>query len=56
MLKEKASDPQIRGLTYYEIGKAFFEESDYLSAGAFYDSSLAVMTYEPAKILLQEQS
>ena len=55
-LKEKASDPQIRGLTYYEIGKAFFEESDYLSAGAFYDSSLAVMTYEPAKILLQEQS
>ncbi len=55
-LKEKVSDPQIRGLTYYEIGKAYFEESDYLSAGAFYDSSLAVMTYQPSKILLEEYS
>ncbi|MDQ0475917.1 lipopolysaccharide assembly protein LapB [Chryseobacterium sp. MDT2-18] len=55
-LKEKVSDPQIRGLTYYEIGKAYFEDSDYLSAGAFFDSSLAVMTYQPAKILLEEQS
>ena len=55
-LKEKVSDPQVRGLTYYEIGKAYFEDSDYLSAGAFYDSSLAVMTYEPAKIILEEQS
>jgi len=55
-LAEKISDPQVRGLTYYEIGKDYFENSDYLSAGAFYDSALAVMTYEPAKILLQEQS
>ena len=55
-LKEKVSDPQIRGLTYYEIGKAYFEESDYLSAGAFYDSSLAAMTYQPSKILLEEYS
>jgi len=55
-LAEKVSDPQVRGLTYYEIGKDFFESSDYLSAGAFYDSALAVMTYEPAKVLLQEQS
>lgn len=55
-LKEKVSDPQIRGLTYYEIGKAYFEQSDYLSAGAFYDSSLAVMTYQPSKILLEEYS
>ncbi|SEV82172.1 type IX secretion system periplasmic lipoprotein PorW/SprE [Kaistella antarctica] len=55
-LKEKVSDPQVRGLTYYEIGKAYFEDSDYLSAGAFYDSSLAVMTYQPSKILLEEQS
>ncbi|QDP85304.1 tetratricopeptide repeat protein [Chryseobacterium sp. SNU WT5] len=55
-LKEKMSDPQVRGLTYYEIGKAYFEKSDYLSAGAFYDSSLAAMSYEPSKILLQEQS
>lgn len=55
-LKEKMSDPQIRGLNYYEIGKGYFEESDYLSAGAFYDSALAVMTYQPTKILLQESS
>jgi tetratricopeptide (TPR) repeat protein len=55
-LTEKISDPQVRGLTYYEIGKDFFENSDYLAAGAFYDSALAVMTYEPAKVLLQEQS
>lgn len=55
-LKEKESDPQIRGLTYYEIGKAYFEQSDYLSAGAFYDSSLAAMTYQPSKILLEEYS
>ncbi|MGZ5273217.1 MAG: type IX secretion system periplasmic lipoprotein PorW/SprE, partial [Kaistella sp.] len=55
-LKEKISDPQIRGLNYYEMGKGFFEESDYLSAGAYYDSALAVMTYEPSKILLTEKS
>lgn len=55
-LKEQVSDPQVRGLAYYEIGKMYFEQSDYLSAGAFYDSSLAVMTYEPSKILLQDQS
>lgn len=55
-LKEKISDPQIRGLTYYEIGKTYFDKSDYLSAGAFYDSSLAVMTYQPSKILLAEYS
>ena len=55
-LKEKVSDPQIRGLAYYEIGKAYFDDSDYLAAGAFYDSSLAVMNYEPSKILLKEKS
>ena len=55
-LKEKISDPQIRGLNYFEIGKAYFDDSDYLSAGAYYDSALAVMNYEPSKILLQEQS
>ena len=55
-LKEKISDPQIRGLNYYEIGKTYFEESDYLSAGAYYDSALAVMTYQPSKVLLEEQS
>ena len=55
-LKEKVSDPQIRGLNYYEIGKAYFDDSDYLSAGAYYDSALAVMTYQPSKVLLEEQS
>ncbi|WP_143093376.1 type IX secretion system periplasmic lipoprotein PorW/SprE [Halpernia frigidisoli] len=55
-LKEKISDPQIRGLDYYEIGKAYFEKDDYLSAGAYYDSALVVMNYQPTKILLQEQS
>jgi tetratricopeptide (TPR) repeat protein len=55
-LTEEISDPQIRGLNYFEIGKGYFEEGDYLSAGAFYDSALAVMTYEPTKILLEEQS
>ena len=55
-LKEKMSDPQIRGLNYFEIGKSYFDESDYLSAGAFYDSALAVMTYQPSKVLLKEKS
>lgn len=55
-LKEKISDPQIRGLSYFEIGKAYFENSDYLSAGAYYDSALVVMNYEPSKVILQGQS
>src|SRR5690606_18628945 len=55
-LKEKMSDPQIRGLSYFEIGRGFFEDSDYLAAGAYYDSALAVMTYQPSKILLQQRS
>lgn len=55
-LKEKISDPQIRGLDFYEIGKSYFEKDDYLSAGAYYDSALAVMNYQPTKILLAEQS
>lgn len=55
-LKEKISDPQIRGLDYFEIGKSYFDESDYLSAGAYYDSALAVMNYEPSKVLLKEKS
>lgn len=55
-LKEKMSDPQIRGLDFYEIGKSYFDKDDYLSAGAYYDSALAVMNYQPTKILLAEQS
>lgn len=55
-LAEKVSDPQIRGLNFYEIGRGYFDQNDYISAGSYYDSAIAVMTYEPSKILLQEQS
>ena len=55
-LKEKVSDPQIRGLDYYEIGKDYLDKNDYIAAGTYYDSALAVMTYEPSKVLLQDQS
>ncbi len=55
-LFEKVSDPQIRGLAYYEIGKSYLEKNDYIGAGIYYDSALAVMTYEPSKILLKDQS
>ncbi|WP_263601905.1 tetratricopeptide repeat protein [Chryseobacterium sp. PET-29] len=55
-LREKVSDGQIRGLAYYEIGKGYLDKNDYIGAGAYYDSALAVMTYEPSKILLADQS
>ncbi|WP_294212547.1 tetratricopeptide repeat protein [uncultured Chryseobacterium sp.] len=55
-LKEKVSDPQVRGLAYYEIGKNYLDKNDYIGAGSYYDSALAVMTYEPSKILLQDQA
>ncbi|CAD7805939.1 hypothetical protein CHRY9390_01440 [Chryseobacterium aquaeductus] len=55
-LLEKVSDPQVRGLTYYEIGRSFLDKNDYIGAGAYYDSALATMTYEPSKILLKDQS
>lgn len=48
-IKEKVSDPQIRGLAYYEIGKKFFDDNDYLSAGIYYDSAYASMNYPPSK-------
>ncbi len=55
-LKEKISDPQVRGLTYYEIGKKYFAENDYLSAGVYYDSAYAVMNYPPAKAKLKSMA
>lgn len=55
-LKEKVSDQQLRGLTYYEIGKGYLDKNDYIGAGIYYDSALAVMTYPPSKILLQDQA
>ena len=48
-MKEKQSDPQIRGLTYSEIAKKYFAKDDYLTAGVYYDSALVVMTYKPEK-------
>lgn len=53
-LKEKVSDPQIRGLAYAEIGKKYFAKDDYLVAGAYYDSALVSMTYAPEKERLTE--
>lgn len=55
-LLEKVSDPQVRGLAYYEIGRRYLDKNDYIGAGAYYDSALATMTYEPSKILLKNQS
>lgn len=55
-LLEKISDGQVRGLAYYEIGKNYLDKNDYIGAGAYYDSALATMTYEPSRILLQDQS
>lgn len=48
-IREKISDPQVRGLAFYEIGKQYFAENDYLSAGAYYDSAFTVMNYAPVK-------
>lgn len=55
-LAEKVSDPQIRGLTFFEIGKYHLDKNDYIGAGAYYDSALVAMSYEPSKILLKSQS
>ncbi|MCX8533311.1 type IX secretion system periplasmic lipoprotein PorW/SprE [Chryseobacterium luquanense] len=55
-LLEKVSDAQVRGLAYYEIGKDYLDRNDYIGAGAYYDSALVAMTYEPSRILLQDQS
>lgn len=55
-LKENVSDPQIRGLSYFEIGKNYFDKNDYISAGVYYDSALVSMTYEPMKVELIKQS
>ncbi|WP_300671540.1 tetratricopeptide repeat protein [Soonwooa sp.] len=48
-ISAKVSDPQIRGLAFSELGKKYFAKDDYLTAGAYYDSALAVMTYKPER-------
>lgn len=55
-LAEEVSDPQIRGLSYYEIGKRYLDDDEYIAAGAYYDSAITVMTYVPTKAVLEEQS
>lgn len=55
-LKERQSDPQLRGRTYYEIAQNFFNKNDYISAGAYYDSAISVMNYQPEKERLEKLS
>ncbi len=57
-LQEKQSDPQLRGLVYEQLGKNALQKEDYLKAGKYYDSAVAVMTYAPIKnnIALQNNS
>lgn len=55
-IKEKASDPHIRGLTYFELGKSYFKKEDYIRSGAYYDSALAVMTHPATKEKVAELS
>lgn len=45
----KESDPQIRGLAYYELGKSYFANDDFIAAGAYYDSATSKMNYEPMR-------
>ncbi len=52
-LEGEASDPQIRGQAYYEIGQNYFDKNDYIGAGAYYDSAISVMTYLPVKKKLE---
>ena len=54
--KEKISDPQLRGETYFEMGKKFFAENDYLGAGVYFDSAYAVMNHPPTKEKLKSLS
>lgn len=55
-LKEKLSDGQIRGLTFYQIAQYHFNKNDYISASAYYDSAISVMTYAPDKSRLEQLS
>lgn len=55
-IKEKATDNNIRGLAYFEIGKSYFEKDNYVRSGAYYDSALVVIEHQPAKLKIQELS
>ena len=56
-LKEQvSSDPQIRGMLYREVGKDYFDKDDFISAAAYYDSALTVMSYRPIRTELESIS
>ena len=55
-IREKISDPHIRGMAYYEIGKSHFKKSDYIKAGAYYDSAVSVIEHAPTKDKIKELS
>ncbi len=53
-LREKISDPHIRGLTYFEIGKDYQKKENYLKAGKYYDSAVSAIVHEATKEKMQE--
>ena len=55
-VKENGPDAQVKGLSYYEIGKSYLNDDDYIRAGMYYDSAVAAMTYEPTKKEVQKQA
>ena len=55
-LREQISDPHIRGMAYYEIGNSHFKKSDYIKAGAYYDSAVSVIEHAPTKDKIKELS
>ena len=55
-IKEEASDSHIRGLAYFEIGKAYFQKENYIKAGAYYDSALAAIEHRPTRSRIEELS
>jgi tetratricopeptide (TPR) repeat protein len=52
-IKEKISDPQIRGLAYAEMATFAYHDEDYPKANKLYDSAVAKLTYEPSKLKFQ---
>jgi len=53
-VREQISDPHVRGLAYYEIGNSHFKKSDYIKAGAYYDSAVSVIEHTPTKDRIKE--
>lgn len=51
-LNEKMSDPRFRAETYAAIGQIKFNASDYVYAGAYYDSAVTSITEGPRKVEL----